>query len=63
MAATQALEYQQIWTDGLNRGDVSVADQAFARDCVIHVTGFQSRFVESRPGKRRPQVFSPRFRG
>lgn len=40
MAATQVQGYEQIWTDGLNRGDVSVADQSFTRDCVIHVTGF-----------------------
>ena len=40
MAATQVLSYQQIWTDGMNRGDVSVADQSFSDDCVIHVTGF-----------------------
>jgi predicted ester cyclase len=40
MAATQVLGYQQIWTDGMNRGDVSVADQSFSDDCVIHVTGF-----------------------
>jgi steroid delta-isomerase-like uncharacterized protein len=32
-------EYQRIWTEGLNRGDVSTADEAFARDCVVHITG------------------------
>jgi steroid delta-isomerase-like uncharacterized protein len=25
--------------DGLNRGDVSLADEAFAEDCVIHING------------------------
>ena len=33
------LEYQRLWVEGLNRGDVSVADAAFAPDCVIHFTG------------------------
>ena len=31
--------YERIWTEGLNRGDVSVADQAFAPECVIHING------------------------
>ena len=31
--------YEQTWLDGLNRGDVSVADQVFAADCVIHING------------------------
>ncbi len=35
--------YEQIWVDGLNRGDVSVADQAFAADCVIHINGAPER--------------------
>ena len=25
--------------DGLNRGDLSAADEAFADDCVVHITG------------------------
>jgi predicted ester cyclase len=32
-------EYERVWVEGLNRGDVSGADEAFARDCVIHITG------------------------
>jgi predicted ester cyclase len=31
--------YEQIWFDGLNRGDVSVAEDVFAADCVIHING------------------------
>ena len=30
---------QQTWIDGLNRGEVSEADNAFAEDCVIHING------------------------
>ena len=33
------VEYQRNWTDSLNRGDVSGADEAFAPNCVIHITG------------------------
>jgi predicted ester cyclase len=32
-------EYERIWIDGLNRGDVSAADKAFASNCVIHMPG------------------------
>ncbi|WP_231855067.1 ester cyclase [Photobacterium profundum] len=32
-------KYEQIWVDGLNRGDVSGADEAFATNCVIHMAG------------------------
>ena len=32
-------DYERIWIDGLNRGDVSVADEVFTRDCVIHING------------------------
>jgi steroid delta-isomerase-like uncharacterized protein len=31
--------YERTWIDGLNRGDVSAADRAFAPDCVIHING------------------------
>jgi len=30
---------QQTWIDGLNRGDVSVAEKVFTADCVIHING------------------------
>ncbi|PSU50508.1 ester cyclase [Photobacterium frigidiphilum] len=32
-------KYEQIWVDGLNRGDVSGADEAFAENCIIHMAG------------------------
>ncbi|GAB3522192.1 ester cyclase [Photobacterium alginatilyticum] len=32
-------KYERVWIEGLNRGDVSVADEAFAPDCVIHIAG------------------------
>lgn len=32
-------DYEQRWVDGLNRGDVSVADDTFAPGCTIHITG------------------------
>ena len=31
--------YERTWIEGLNRGDVSSADRAFAPDCVIHING------------------------
>ena len=39
MSVESLLDYQRIWVDGLNRGDVSAADAAFAPDCVVHITG------------------------
>ena len=39
MLVESVLEYQRIWIDGLNRGDLSAADAAFAPDCVVHITG------------------------
>ena len=33
------VEYERIWLEGLNRGDVSNADAVFAPDCVVHITG------------------------
>lgn len=44
MPIASLLEYQRIWVDGLNRGDVSVADAAFASDCVVHITGVPAPF-------------------
>lgn len=31
--------YEKNWIEGLNRGDVSPADQSFAPDCIIHMAG------------------------
>ncbi|HEU4721624.1 MAG TPA: ester cyclase [Gemmatimonadaceae bacterium] len=39
MPVESLMEYERIWIEGLNRGDVSVADTAFSPDCVIHITG------------------------
>ena len=39
MPTDALIEHQRIWFEGLNRGDVSAADAAFAPDCVIHITG------------------------
>jgi predicted ester cyclase len=39
MSVTSLLDYERIWVNGLNRGDVSAADDAFLPDCVIHFTG------------------------
>ena len=39
MSALQITELEQIWVDGLNRGDVSAADEAFAADAMIHING------------------------
>ena len=39
MPVDSLMEYQRIWVEGLNRGDVSPADRAFLPDCVVHITG------------------------
>lgn len=39
MPVKELKEYQRIWVEALNRGDTSAADKAFAKDCVIHITG------------------------
>jgi len=33
------IKYEQNWIDGLNRGDVSLADESFAPSCIIHMAG------------------------
>ena len=42
----QTAAYEQTWVDGLNRGDVSVADEVFAADCVIHINGSPDRNLD-----------------
>lgn len=32
-------EYELKWVNGLNSGNVSVADEVFFADCVIHING------------------------
>jgi len=44
MTVASLVEYQRVWLDGLNRGDVSAADEAFASDCVVHITGIAEPF-------------------
>ncbi|MDQ3011194.1 MAG: ester cyclase [Acidobacteriota bacterium] len=39
MSALQITEFEQIWVDGLNRGDVSAANEAFTADSIIHING------------------------
>lgn len=39
MSIESLTEHERIWIEGLNRGDVSVADAVFAPDCVVHITG------------------------
>ena len=36
-------EYLQKWIDSLNSGNVSVADEVFQPDCVIHINGNPQR--------------------
>ena len=48
----QTATCQQTWIDGLNRGDVSVADEAFAADCVIHINGSPDRNLDVRGFKQ-----------
>ena len=35
----EVIKYEQSWIDGLNRGDVSPADETFAPNCIIHMAG------------------------
>jgi predicted ester cyclase len=35
----ELIKYEKIWIDGLNRGDVSPADETFAPNCIIHMAG------------------------
>ena len=36
---TDAASRLRSLVDGVNRGDISVADDVLARDCVVHITG------------------------
>ena len=35
----EIIKYERNWIDGLNRGDVSPADETFAPSCKIHMAG------------------------
>ena len=39
----EVLAYEQKWFAGLNSGDISVADEVFQPDCVIHINGNPQR--------------------
>ncbi len=43
LTAFQLVAYEQKWVEGLNRGDVTVADEVFTNACVIHITGSPER--------------------
>jgi steroid delta-isomerase-like uncharacterized protein len=51
MPVESVMEHQRIWIEGLNRGDVSPADAAFAPDCVVHITGVAEPFRGVGPWK------------
>jgi predicted ester cyclase len=36
-------EYEQKWVEGLNNGDISIANEVFQPDCVIHINGNPER--------------------
>ena len=51
MTVASLVEYQRVWLEGINRGDVSAADEAFASDCVVHITGVAEPFRGVGPWK------------
>ncbi len=51
MPVESLMEHERIWVEGLNRGDVSAADAAFAPDCVVHITGVPAPFRGVGPWK------------
>jgi steroid delta-isomerase-like uncharacterized protein len=51
MPVDSVMEYERVWIEGLNRGDVSAADAAFAPDCVVHITGVAEPFRGVGPWK------------
>ena len=55
------VEYQKRWVDGLNRGDVSAADVAFAPDCVVHITGVADTILGVAAWKGFVQAFLTAF--
>jgi len=57
MPVESVVEHQRIWIDGLNRGDVSAADVAFAPDCVVHITGVAEPFRGVGPWKELMAAF------
>jgi len=39
MTVSATTDYQTRWIEALNRGDVSIADEVFTSDCIVHLTG------------------------
>jgi steroid delta-isomerase-like uncharacterized protein len=39
MPIESVIEHERIWIESLNRGNVSSAEDVFASDCVVHMTG------------------------
>lgn len=39
MPVSTVVEHERIWIEGLNRGDVAAADEVFAKECTVHITG------------------------
>lgn len=39
MPIESVIEHERIWIESLNRGNVSAAEDVFAPDCVVHMTG------------------------
>ena len=35
----QVTDFERRWVEGLNHGNIAVADETFTPDCVIHITG------------------------
>ena len=60
MTATATVDYQRIWVEAVNRGDVSTADRSFAHDVVIHITGMQDPLRGLEVWKAFMAVSSPR---
>ena len=61
MPIESLMEHQRIWIEGLNRGDVSAADAAFASDCVVHITGVPEPIRGVGPWKEFMTVFVTAF--
>lgn len=51
MPVESVMEHERVWIEGLNRGDVSGADAAFAPDCIVHITGVAEPFRGVGPWK------------
>jgi len=57
----ELVEYQRRWVEALNRGDAAGADEAFAPDCVIHITGSPVQDLDLAGFKQMVGVFFAAF--